>query len=97
MRTALRIATSNLLTSSLNNDTTVAQLHSLPRPCLRCAVSNDPSEHPEPPRPQNRHEGPAREIDSQELMQGSREIVIRHGTEAYRLSVTRSGKLILRK
>ena len=30
-------------------------------------------------------------------MQGNREIVIRHGTEAYRLSVTRSGKLILRK
>lgn len=30
-------------------------------------------------------------------MQGQREIVIRHGAEAYRLSVTRSGKLILRK
>jgi hemin uptake protein HemP len=30
-------------------------------------------------------------------MQGHREIVIRHGNEAYRLSVTRSGKLILRK
>jgi hemin uptake protein HemP len=40
---------------------------------------------------------PAREIDSQELMQGQREIVIRHGEEAYRLSVTRAGKLILRK
>ena len=40
---------------------------------------------------------PQREVNSQELMQGNREIVIRHGTEAYRLSVTRSGKLILRK
>ncbi len=30
-------------------------------------------------------------------MQGTREIIIRHGSEAYRLSVTRSGKLILRK
>jgi hemin uptake protein HemP len=40
---------------------------------------------------------PAREINSQELMQGQREIVIRHGEEAYRLSVTRAGKLILRK
>ena len=40
---------------------------------------------------------PAREVNSQELMQGQREIVIRHGEEAYRLSVTRSGKLILRK
>jgi hemin uptake protein HemP len=38
-----------------------------------------------------------REVDSRELMQGQREIVIRHGEEAYRLSVTRSGKLILRK
>jgi len=40
---------------------------------------------------------PKRIVDSQELMNGEREIVIRHGTEAYRLSVTRSGKLILRK
>lgn len=38
-----------------------------------------------------------REIDSRELMQGHREIIIRHGIEAYRLSVTRAGKLILRK
>jgi hemin uptake protein HemP len=40
---------------------------------------------------------PEREVNSQELMQGQREIIIRHGEEAYRLSVTRSGKLILRK
>jgi hemin uptake protein HemP len=38
-----------------------------------------------------------REINSAELMQGDREIVIRHGAELYRLNVTRSGKLILRK
>ena len=38
-----------------------------------------------------------REIDSRELMQGDREIAIRHGQEIYRLSVTRAGKLILRK
>lgn len=37
------------------------------------------------------------EVDSRDLMRGQREIVIRHGVEAYRLSVTRSGKLILRK
>jgi hemin uptake protein HemP len=54
-------------------------------------------------RPESRDEtasragSPAREIDSRELMQGNREIVIRHGTQVYRLSVTRSGKLILRK
>jgi hemin uptake protein HemP len=40
---------------------------------------------------------PEREINTRDLMQGQREIVIRHGDEAYRLSVTRSGKLILRK
>ena len=34
---------------------------------------------------------------SADLMQGDREIVIRHGSELYRLNVTRSGKLILRK
>jgi hemin uptake protein HemP len=49
--------------------------------------SNNP-----PPR-----DPPAREVNSRDLMQGQREIVIRHGEEAYRLSVTRSGKLILRK
>jgi hemin uptake protein HemP len=38
-----------------------------------------------------------REVDSRDLMAGHREIVIRHGDDAYRLSVTRSGKLILRK
>jgi hemin uptake protein HemP len=38
-----------------------------------------------------------REINSADLMQGDREIVIRHGSELYRLNVTRSGKLILRK
>ena len=53
----------------------------------------DPNLSPQPlPLP-----SPAREVNSQELMQGQREIVIRHGEEAYRLSVTRSGKLILRK
>jgi hemin uptake protein HemP len=62
---------------------------------LGCAVSNDPADQTTP-----KHETPQpdiREVNSQELMQGEREIVIRHGIEAYRLSVTRSGKLILRK
>jgi hemin uptake protein HemP len=38
-----------------------------------------------------------REVNSRDLMQGQKEIVIRHAGEAYRLSVTRAGKLILRK
>jgi hemin uptake protein HemP len=59
-------------------------------------LSNDPNE----PSQLARHEPPQaspREVNSRDLMQGDREIVIRHGTQAYRLSVTRSGKLILRK
>lgn len=59
-------------------------------------TSNTPHDPTPPPAsdalPQN-----TREVDTRELMQGDREIVIRHGGEAYRLSVTRNGKLILRK
>ncbi len=53
---------------------------------------NDPK-----PEHEQRHDGDPREVNSQELMQGQREIIIRHAGEAYRLSVTRAGKLILRK
>ncbi len=38
-----------------------------------------------------------REISSAELLQGSKEIWIRHGEEIYRLRLTRSNKLILQK
>ena len=34
---------------------------------------------------------------SEHLLKGSREIIIRHGGEAYRLRLTRAGKLILNK
>lgn len=36
-------------------------------------------------------------IDSTTLMSGGRELIIRHGTESYRLRVTASNKLILTK
>lgn len=39
----------------------------------------------------------ARTISSEELLQGSRELSIRHGEDIYRLRVTRNGKLILQK
>ena len=57
-------------------------------------MTESPQDIPPPAYPQ-----PAipREINSTDLMQGDREIVIRHGSELYRLNVTRSGKLILRK
>jgi hemin uptake protein HemP len=36
-------------------------------------------------------------VDSAELMNGKRELLIRHGEETYRLRVTASNKLILTK
>ena len=38
-----------------------------------------------------------REITSAEILRGAREVLIRHGEETYRLSLTRNGKLILHK
>lgn len=37
------------------------------------------------------------ELDSECLLQGQREVLIRHGAECYRLRHTRNGKLILTK
>lgn len=37
------------------------------------------------------------EVDSTRLLQGQREVVIRHGGEVYRLRHTRNDKLILTK
>ncbi|WP_425602545.1 hemin uptake protein HemP [Luteimonas galliterrae] len=39
----------------------------------------------------------APEVDSDRLLQGQREILIRHGNECYRLRHTRNDKLILTK
>ena len=41
--------------------------------------------------------GQAVEVDSLALLNGQREIVIRHGSECYRLRHTRNDKLILTK
>ncbi len=57
---------------------------------------SDPQKPMESRTPESMSDTP-REVNSRDLMGGEREIVIRHGTDAYRLSVTRSGKLILRK
>ncbi len=40
---------------------------------------------------------PTSEVDSRRLLQGQREVVIRHGGECYRLRHTRNDKLILTK
>ena len=50
------------------------------------------------PRVQATRATPERKVlRSDELMQGAREVVIRHNGQEYRLQVTRSGKLILTK
>ena len=41
------------------------------------------------------HDGPA--FDSRDLMRGTREVLIRHGGQVYRLRHTRNDKLILVK
>ena len=38
-----------------------------------------------------------KQISSTELLEGHKEVWIRHGQEIYRLRLTRSGKLILQK
>lgn len=40
---------------------------------------------------------PTPEVDSDRLLQGRREVLIRHGNEYYRLRHTRNDKLILTK
>jgi hemin uptake protein HemP len=60
---------------------------------------NPPPQPPapnDPIRPRPNHEGPRR-FASNDLFDGAREILIDHQGEIYRLSVTRSGKLILHK
>ncbi|MBI3462356.1 MAG: hemin uptake protein HemP [Planctomycetes bacterium] len=39
----------------------------------------------------------ARQLESQELLRGEREVLILHSGEVYRLRLTRNGKLILQK
>jgi hemin uptake protein HemP len=59
-------------------------------------VSGQPADSRPPPQPLGASPS-VREVDSRELMRGDREIGIRHGAELYRLTLTRNGKLILRK
>ena len=57
---------------------------------------------PLPPQPETRSErGPVvpalPEVESLRLLQGQREVLIRHGNDCYRLRHTRNDKLILTK
>jgi hemin uptake protein HemP len=49
-----------------------------------------------PEAPQPTYTTP-RQVTSEELLDGKKEVWIRHGEEIYRLRLTRSGKLILQK
>ncbi len=46
-------------------------------------------------RPERQESKPI--LRSEELFQGGKEIIIRHGNEQYRMFITKSGKLILNK
>jgi len=65
-------------------------------------VNSPPTEEPSqlPEEHDARHSpvpGKVREVDSDQLFQGEKSIVIRHGEETYRLLVTRHNRLILQK
>lgn len=59
----------------------------------------DPQQQPDPKNPSSwEAPGPVlREYDSAELLQGEKEVLIRHGNEVYRLRLTKNDKLILQK
>jgi hemin uptake protein HemP len=58
-----------------------------------------PSFSPQPdPTPERAPSAPAvPEVESLRLLQGQREVLIRHGNDCYRLRHTRNDKLILTK
>lgn len=58
------------------------------QPPRAARVSDGEAGRPDPASPS---------VDSVTLMGGRRELIIRHGTDAYRLRVTASNKLILTK
>jgi hemin uptake protein HemP len=55
-----------------------------------------PQSHPALPAPP-RSDADNPTLTSHDLLQGHREVLIRHGEETYRLRLTRNGKLILHK
>lgn len=56
------------------------------------SASPPPQSNPDDPR-----QTPPPTLDSADLLNGNREVLIRHGAETYRLRLTRNGKLILHK
>lgn len=70
-------------------------LHLQTHPMPPCQASSAASESASRSAPQAHTASPA--LDSGHLLQGQREVLIRHGGECYRLRHTRNDKLILTK
>ena len=61
-------------------------------------MTNDlPKHRTQPEQIQSKTSKPLEPIASADLLQGRRERQIMHGNEVYRLTLTRTGKLILHK
>ena len=61
-------------------------------------MANDSSKHqPPPPQLESKASKQLEPLASNDLLQGQRERQIVHGNEVYRLTLTRTGKLILHK
>ncbi len=61
-------------------------------------MRNDPIQNPGSAREERPEKSlVVHAISSEKLLQGRRELQIMHGDEIYRLTLTRSGKLILHK
>ena len=58
---------------------------------------SQPSQAPRPNPAAGEITDSVRSADSRAVMEGKRELIIRHGAETYRLRITASNKLILTK
>ncbi|MEO2042797.1 MAG: hemin uptake protein HemP [Pirellulales bacterium] len=60
-------------------------------------MENNTSKNQEVAKGESKVANPLNPVSSKELLQGRRELQILHGNEVYRLTLTRTGKLILHK
>ncbi|MEO1498613.1 MAG: hemin uptake protein HemP [Planctomycetota bacterium] len=60
-------------------------------------MSNDSSQPPPSDEPQAQFPSGPRLLESEQILEGEKSVLIRHESDVYRLTVTRNGKLILQK
>jgi len=58
---------------------------------------SNPKSESDRPSTRRRNAGETARVNSHDLLQGARQLIITHGGHEYRLQVTNSGKLILTK